>query len=462
MNFRFGLVSVVNPHKNFALNKDLNGGFGTADDYQGRGFIVAFARYIKKQAVCLPVLSFAYIQAILRLRSYHVKYFEGTLPEPGKDRFDVILFYGTIVDYRYECRIARKVRSLYPKAKIGFFGSLPTVKPELFNNFDFVIQGEAEEFFLNQFKNLDDLKGNIKVKSLTDLDKLPTPDLEGFLLDRYKYSLFPSRKRFMTLLSSRGCPYSCRYYCGYGQLQGSVVRQRSPDKVIGDFKAYREKYGIRFIQFRDPIFGIKDGFIEDFCEGLIKERNNILWGIETRLELLNEFKLRLMYRAGLRQINIGIETSRESVASKNYRQLVDCDQQRQLINLCKVIGISVAAFYIFGLEGENKNNILETLNYAKSLNTPIARFSIITPYPGTGFFQFLEDNRRLLNDDLERYTQFNLVFNHPEITPSEMAVLLKEAYASYYIRLSYFKEIVRLKLNKIIVKKPRVFYKTHG
>jgi len=450
MSFRFGLVSVVNPQKNFALNKDLNGGLGTADDYQGGGLAMGLARYIKKRAVRLPVLAFAYLQAILRSRAYYVKYFEGTFPDPKKGSFDVILLHGTIVDYRYECHVARKMRDLYPQAKIGFFGNFPTIKPELFSDFNFVIQGEAEEFFLNYFKNLADLTGNIKVVSLMDLNQLPTPDLDGFLLDQYGYSLFPFRKRFMTLLSSKGCPYSCRYYCAYGQLQGPAVRQRSVVKVIEDLKAYKEKYGIEVVQFRDPVFGIKEGFIKDFCENLIKEKVNIRWGIETRLEILDECKLRVMYQAGLRQINVGIETAQKSVANKNYRQLMNHNQERKTVNLCKRIGIRVAAFYVFGLEGEAQPDMIETLNYAKSLNTPVVRFSVVTPYPGTDFFQFLKSKGRIASEDFEQYTQFNLVFFHPAITHSEMAALLKRAYISYYIRPAYLAEIIRVSFRNLI------------
>jgi anaerobic magnesium-protoporphyrin IX monomethyl ester cyclase len=447
MPFRFGLVSILNPDKNFALNKDLNGGLGTADDYQGGGVAITLARYIKKRAVRLPVLSFAYLQAILRSRSHYVKYFEGTFPDPKKDFFDVILLHGTIVDYRYERHVARKMRNLYPQAKIGFFGDFPTIKPELFSDFAFVIQGEAEEFFLNNFMNLADLSGNIRVGFLKEMDQLPTPDLDGFLLNQYGYSLSPFRKRFMTLLSSKGCPYDCRYYCAYGQLQGPTVRQRSADKVINDLKVYKERYGIKVVQFRDPVFGIKEGFIKNLCEALIENRIDIRWGIETRLEILDEYKLRLMYRAGLRQINVGIETAQKSVADKNHRQLIKYDRQKEILDICKRIGIRVAAFYLFGLEGETKLDMLETLNYAKGLNTPIARFSIVTPYPGTDFFHFLEAKGRIVNKEFEQYTQFNLVFSHPAITHSEIVALLKQAYISYYIRFAYLIEIIKTKIN---------------
>jgi radical SAM superfamily enzyme YgiQ (UPF0313 family) len=443
MPIRFALISVLNSKKKFALNKDLNGGFGTADDYKGKGVIVSLARYVKKHAVRLPVLSFAYLQAILRLRSFYVKYFEGVLPDIKNEDFDVILFHGTIVDYRYECQIARRMKIIYPEAKIGFFGSFPTVKPEFFNSFDFVIQGEIEEFFLNHFRSLEDLSGNICVGVLSNLDDLPTPDLSGFLLDDYSYSLLFSRKRFMTLISSKGCPYDCRYYCGYGQLQGREIRQRSATKVIEDIKVYVDKYSIHNIQFRDPVFGLKKGFIEEFCKGIRKSRINISWGMETRLEVLNKHNLQLMKESGLKHINIGIETFQEDIADKNHRKLIKHDFQKEITDLCRKLGIRVAAFYIFGLEGEKIKDMIGTLKYAKKLNTPVARFSIITPYPGTAFFEDLKSSGRIISEDFEQYTQFNLAFVHPGVTPSQAEELLRKAYFEYYVRPSYFIEAIQ-------------------
>ena len=53
---------------------------------------------------------------------------------------------------------------------------------------------------------------------------------------------------------------------------------------------------------------LKKGFIDEFCLEIIKNGYDFIWGIETRSDLLDEQKLRLMVLAGLRSINIGIET----------------------------------------------------------------------------------------------------------------------------------------------------------
>lgn len=70
-------------------------------------------------------------------------------------------------------------------------------------------------------------------------------------------------------------------------------------------------------------------------------------------------------------------------------------------------------------------------------------------YPGNGLTVGLIRYIKR-KEDFEQYTQFNLVFQHPAMTPSEMAIFLKQAYRAYYLRLPYFFEWARFFLRNII------------
>ncbi len=434
------LVSVANPKKNYAQNKDLNGGFGTADDYQGSlsAFLV---RWVKKNAVKLPVIAFAYIQAILKHKGFLVQYFEHSLPNPTQCTYDLILLNGSIVDYKYENDVCRRLKALFPKAKVGFFGDFPSTKPDLFTGGDFVIAGEVEAFLMNDFKSLDQLQGHVRASSPTDYEALPTMDLDGFNIESYRYSLF--FKRFVTYQGSKGCPYSCSYYCTYGKIQGPKIRQRSAKRIIEDFIALQKKYRISFIQFRDPVFGLNKDFIEEFCQELKDHHVHLRWGMETRIDLLTEEKIDMMRKVGLRHINVGIETTDPEVAKKNKRLLIQQDYQENIIRYCQKKGIKISAFYILGLESDTVESIAATLKYAMRLNTPIARFSVATPYPGTMFYDQLNKEGKILVNDFEKYSQFNLVFKHNTLTPAQVQKLLIRCYLRYYLRWDYILMIVR-------------------
>ena len=436
------LVNVTNKNKKTAMNKDLNGGFGTSDNY-GNSFFSKLIKILKRRSIKLPIISFAHLQAIFK-KNHYVKYFEGTLP---KQNFDIILIYGTIVDYKHEKLTFKIIKKKYPNAKVGFFGPFPSTMPEFFKEADFVIEGEPEYFFMEEFKNINQLKGIIKVSSQVDMDSLPSPNYDGFPINTYSYFPAISKKPFLVLQASKGCPYSCRYYCAYGQLQGSKIRQRSAKKVAEDMEYLKDNYKVEGIQFRDPTFGMPKNFLKELYIELKKKNLKIEWGMETRLDLLNKEIITELHEVGLRNINIGIETPDPHIAKINRRLLVEINHQEEIIRFCKKIGVNIAAFYILGYEKETKDNINSTINYALKLNTLLARFAVSTPYPGTGFYERLEKENKILTKDFEKYNQFTLVYEHENFTPKELQKLLEKAYRKYYFRSAYIFNLIKRQLH---------------
>ena len=139
------------------MNKDLNGGFGTSDDY-GDSLFSKILKFVKRKSIRLPIITLAYLQAIFKNKGHYVEYFEGKLP---KKNFDLVLIFGTIVDYKNENMKCRIIKKKLPNAKVGFIGPFPSIKSELFDTADFIIIGEPENYFLNEFESLEQLSGNI-------------------------------------------------------------------------------------------------------------------------------------------------------------------------------------------------------------------------------------------------------------------------------------------------------------
>ncbi len=121
----------------------------------------------------------------------------------------------------------------------------------------------------------------------------------------------------------------------------------------------------------------------------------------------------------------------------NKRKLVEDNHQENLVAYCDELGINVSAFYILALEGETWETANRTIDYAIKLNTPLVRFSVSTPYPGTGFYNELKRKGAILTDNFENYTQFQLVFKHENFNPAQVRDLLSHAVRRYYFRPSY-------------------------
>src|SRR3989344_8935230 len=222
------LLNPTNELNGWAMNKDLAGGLGTLS-YFGDSITSRILSFIKKRSVVLPIISFAYLQAILKKKGHNVCYLE---EDNLNYNYDLILIYGSIVDFKNELKVFRKIKDKFPLSKIGFFGSFPSIMPEIFKESDFTIVGEVESFFLYEFKNFNQIKKVTNAKKVLNLNDLPSPDFDNFPISKYSYFPAIKEKPFLVLQMSRGCPYSCAYYCPYGSIQGKKYRKRSAEKVF--------------------------------------------------------------------------------------------------------------------------------------------------------------------------------------------------------------------------------------
>ena len=438
---KVALVNAVNPEVDVAMNKDLAGGMGTFSNF-GDSFFARIVSLAKGKNVKLPILSLASLQAIFKQKGHETYYINYDGKNDFDGDYDLVLIYGSIVNYEYENKVGREIKEKNKKAKVGFYGTFPSVKPDLFKG-DFVIAGEAESYFLEEFKSLTSMNGVIKVEKTTDINNLPTPDFDGFEIDEFSYFPAIKEKPFLTLQASRGCPYSCAYYCPYPTGQGSKYRVRDAERVVSDIETLIKKYGMKGFQFRDPTFGMNKKQVAEFVR-LMKERNvKVKFGIETRLDLLDKSSLKELFDIGLRNLNIGVETIHEDIASINKRKLVEVNHQEEIIKYCHELGIKISAFYIFGLVNDNEENIKKTIDYAIKLNTNVAQFCISCPYPGTKFYDDMKSEGLITEDNFEKYNSVNLVFKHSNLGADQLKNLQQYAFKKYYFRAGYLAGFLR-------------------
>jgi radical SAM superfamily enzyme YgiQ (UPF0313 family) len=106
-----------------------------------------------------------------------------------------------------------------------------------------------------------------------------------------------------------------------------------------------------------------------------------------------------------------------------------------VIEHCHKLGIRVIANYTLGLPNDTIEGMLDTIRYAKKLNTFAIQFTVTTPYPGTQFFRNVQS--RIFDRDWEHFNGWTSVYRHPAIPPEELHRLREFAYVSYHLRPRY-------------------------
>lgn len=431
----------INAKNRYCSNKDIAGGFGTSTKI-GNSIFAKILETRKKKGVSLPLLDFGYMAAILKKNGHEVIYEEDTIPSGS----DIVFIHSSAVDYKNEVDYIKRIKKS-SKAKVGVVGPFASVAPEVYNDADFIIIGEPEEI-VNKISKSYIPKGAMKSNPIQNLDELPFPDWDGFPIKTYSYKPAIRQTPFITMQSTRGCPFSCSYYCPYTLVQGRMARKRSPKNVVEEIEYLQKRYGIKGIQFRDPVFTIDRKRAVDIANEIIRRKIKIRWLCETRLDLLDKDLILILYKAGLRVINVGVESARGDILKKSNRLPIAIKHQEETIRFCEKTGIKIIAFYILGFKDDTKKSILETIDYAKKLNTYLAQFTISTPYPGTKFYD--EMKSRITVKDYSLYDANHLVFRHDNLTEGEIYRLKEKAFVSYYFRLKWIFSYLKWSIKELL------------
>lgn len=383
-----------------------------------------------------PSLGLGYIAAVLEEEGHEVKLVDmGVRPSvPVEEEMqavfafapDLVGFTSMSTSHHSIERAAKMI-----KEQVGcptvIGGPHATTLPELTladPHFDFLVHGEGESPMRQLARVLacgsrdwegimglgyktanGEVKLNPEAPLIPDLDDLPYPSRHLFALE--DYPLFdPTGERMLTVLSSRGCPYSCSF-CFKG-IVGRTYRHRSPDNVIGELLQCIERYGVRSFYFIDDLFTIDVRRLEAFCERVIETGLDVRWQCLARVDRVTLPILKKMHQAGCREVHYGIESGNADILKATAKH-INLNQVRQAAQWTDDVGIRGKGYFILGLPGDNDATINDTISFAESLPLDEAMFSIATPFPGTGLWQELVRKRpeTVFNSDFTKAYYYN-------------------------------------------------------
>jgi len=420
------------------VSKDFAGGFGVGM-YRGLGGPRdAIIRWFYRRDHRPPALLFAHLAAIFTRLGHHVEY---VVDQPARGA-DLYLFNPSLITLDLERRVIARLLSDEPQARVLVVGTTASILPQEFEDLGVtVVQGEAEQLLWRLDEVLDKPRTNVQLGVIEDLDRLPMPDwsLMGPSRFRIGYDFF----RFPTGLiqASRGCRFKCNY-CPYLALD-NATRFRDPDAVVDEIRHGIRRWGFQSFKFRDPLFGLSRDRTVRIIEQIARlprptSGNPIQFSIESRIELLPRETLRLMKRAGLTSVTVGIETPSDPTLQTYHRQTIDRDRQHAFVANCREFGIRTVAGFLIGFPEDGEQAIRRVRDHAIALGPTFANFNVVTPYPGTAFFEQMRD--RLGEIDYSRFNVYTPMLKYDHLTPERIEWLLAKCFRRYYFRWQYLRE----------------------
>lgn len=410
-------------------------------------------------------LGLGYVAAILRKNNFDVKVLDLLIDKKSDDEVlnfinyfspSFIGFSAVTPVVKSAYRLAEKIKKRFPNILLIIGGPHASALPEepLNNFFDFVIIGEGENTIvdlLNNLNNPEKVKGiaykyNGKIQAtpprefIANLDDLPFPARDLFPpLKFYKgQEALGSRVPVGSILTSRGCPFSCTF-C-YKAIFGNKFRARSPENILLEWIHLIKEYKVKEIAIVDDSFTTDVKRVYEFCNLLIKEKLKIRWSCPNgiRIDIGNIDMLKKMRQAGCYRVALGIEAGNQEVLDRIGKK-IKIEQIEKMVENCKKAGIKTMGFYMLGNPVEDEKTMQQTIDFAKKLNTNYAQFLLPIPYPGTKMYEEIKKNGKIFITDWSQYGQYEgtACFSYGSITPELLKSMLKKANRQYYFNFKY-------------------------
>lgn len=377
-----------------------------------------------------------------------------------QDNSLIYCFWTVNLSIENDLLISQLIREYHPDAYVLFMGPGPTffIDKCLVHERNIVVRGEpdmtvkelADAIFngqdWQQIDGISYLKDGIKQNNrphamLKNLDELPFP-ARHFIEDKVyrnpKLKLTP----YTAVVTSRNCPFKC-IYCVPSSLtfareienrnengKKPLISYRSVESVEEELKILYEQ-GYKAIGFMDDNFIWTEKRTLALCE--ILKKYNFKWGCQARVDAITENIAKALGESGCLYVDLGVESFDDEIL-KFIKKGINREQIYEAIRLLKKYKVPVKLNILIGTSPlETKETLKDTLKRAKALKVDQIMFNIVSPFPGTEFYQMAKDNGWITTGDyVPTDVQRHSILSYPHLSADEMEKILFRNNLKYF------------------------------
>ena len=385
--------------------------------------LISILKNSHRNLSCIALFSF------LRLKDLEVRllflpkergYEEGSIDSFIKvNKFSIVGISVLTDNFYFAQRITGNIRKSNPQAHIIWGGIHPTLMPEECLDYaDSVCIGEGEKTLLsliNKISHKEDysslpgvgtraIDGRVTINPpptlIDDLDSLPplAYDWDRFYIqdanglrhfDAHEYERYSNYNgEDYTIMTSRGCPFSCTYCCNsfindIYKTKGRI-RRRSVKHVISEIKlAKNTMNNIQFINFNDDQFLTHRKWNEEFCKSYKKEIS-LPFIVRLCPGTFDDNDVKELKEAGLLFATVGVQSGSERTNKTVFRRRFDRSAIVQASSILSKNGIHPLYDIIIRNDLEDDSDRKKTIELLLDLEKPFAlNFFSLTPFPRT-------------------------------------------------------------------------------
>ncbi len=273
------------------------------------------------------------------------------------------------------------------------------------------------------------LKGEPEPTGYIDLDWLPWPEDEDVPRIAYQ-EINHYAPGMVQLYPTRGCPLSCSfcvvptYYGGHGKSHASH-RCRDVENVCDEIEYLAGKYPeFGGCYFNEEAHNANAEWLMTFAEALIRRHLNCYeYDAMCGYWTVTEEMVKLLSRAGYRQIRFGVESTSD-VVGKRIGKTMHLEKIERMLQWFKVAGIGAYGTFQIGAPGSTEETDRQTLaDLRRWRNQGLMQkwqVSTSTPQPGTPFHAQAQRQGWLRTEDINQYDGWQAVLSYPDYTAEQI------------------------------------------
>jgi anaerobic magnesium-protoporphyrin IX monomethyl ester cyclase len=429
----------------------------------------------KSMARVLP-LGLLAIGSVLKRAGHQVKILDLRISNSPDEELDAVMnsFDPQVVGIgvmTIECKYgfidAAKVKKINPDVTVIFGGPHCSHEPQFIlndSNVDLMVSGEGDLTIVELIETLEkgkDVAGvpgiaykkngsYLRTAERPVIRDLDTIDQEYDLIDLERYFNFQSsmdffpvfrNKRFIPLVTSRGCPFKCTY-CH--DIFDKSIQYRSPEAVVNEIEYLIKVYGIREFHIVDDVFNVNMKRAKIVLDAIIKRNLNIHISFPNglRADFFDDELIDKMQRAGVYRMALGIESGSQRIQDMIKKDL-DINIIYDVVEKLTSSRMSVHGFFMLGFPSETREEMKETIDFACDLGLTTANFSLVIPNPGTDLRQTFIESRESNFEDFSEYTFDAASSNASEVEGDDLIKLKREANRRFYLSAQRLRHVLR-------------------
>ena len=323
---------------------------------------------------------------------------ENVVKKLGND-LDLCFIYCKVIEDLYAVeRLIKVIKNKIPNTKICLFENIQTtnsfslrkIADYLFSKgCDYILLGEPEhkiEIFLSSY--LDEIKIK-QVPGLAykfqnqiyindnetfnkNLDQIPFPawhkfDMKGYWNAGYSHAPVKKNTKFLPIISSRGCPYRCKF-CVSPTLN-PTWRSRSAKNVVDEIEHLNKTLNVTDFHFSDLDPTVSEKRTLEIANEIINRKLQIDWKLSqgTKVETIKKLStLDVMKKSGLSFFSFSPESGSIELMKKLNKPF-DYEHGLKIAKHLNLLKINTQACFIAGTPPETKSDRAKSLGYMKNL-----------------------------------------------------------------------------------------------